>query len=224
MNCKWCNNQLSKSQIYDFSRGKTKGACCIGCAQKILHYGTKENWIKIHTSNCIVCNKYFIRTHESSGLVCSIKCQGFLSSERMKISNPMFIEENRLKVSKSLKEQNHKPIIQGGNGRGATIPQLLFYNELIKHDNSFEMEVIERTGNLAKLYKSPRHYKLDIASRLHNLCIEVDGTSHSSLKVKECDKRKTKVLNLKGWKVLRLSNSKIKNELQNCVQKVLSMI
>jgi predicted nucleic acid-binding Zn ribbon protein len=210
--------------MYDVSRGKSKGACSIGCSQKILHYGTKENWIKIHTSNCIVCNKDFIRSHESSGLVCSIKCQGSLSSERMKVSNPMFVAEYRLKASNRQKEIKHKPIIQGGNGRGATIPQLLLYNELIKHDNSFEMEVIERTGHLAKLYKSPRHYKLDIASRIHNLCIEVDGPSHNSLKIKECDKRKTEVLNLKGWRVLRLSNSKIKNELQNCVQMVLSMI
>ena len=52
--------------------------------------------------------------------------------------------ENRKKASDRQKEIKHKPIIQGGNGRGATIQQLKLYNELIKIDNSFEMEVIEK--------------------------------------------------------------------------------
>lgn len=137
----------------------------------------------------------------------------------------MFIEEYRKKASDRQKEIKHKPIIQGGNGRGATVHQLKLYNELVKTDDSFEMEVIEKTGKeLAKKFKSPYHYKLDIASRIHKICIEVDGASHNTLKVKECDKRKDSLLSLKGWRVLRLSNSQIEKELKSCVQMVLSMI
>lgn len=142
----------------------------------------------------------------------------------MKLDNPMKYPEIRKKASDRQKEINHKPIIQGGNGRGATVHQLNLYNELIKYDNSFEMEIIEKTGILAKEFNSPRHYKLDIASRIHMLCIEIDGSSHNTLKIKECDKRKDNILNLKGWKVLRLSNFQIQKELQNCVQMVMSMI
>jgi hypothetical protein len=190
----------------------------------ILHYGSKKEYEEKHKSKCIVCNETFERKTFSKGIVCSIKCQSKLSSERMKLDNPMKYPEIRKKASDRQKEINHKPIIQGGNGRGATVHQLNLYNELIKYDNSFEMEIIEKTGILAKEFNSPRHYKLDIASRIHMLCIEIDGSSHNTLKIKECDKRKDNILNLKGWKVLRLSNFQIQKELQNCVQMVMSMI
>lgn len=226
MNCKWCEKELTKPQVYQYLRGKSKGnSCSSKCSMLLLNYGSLENYNIKHTSNCVVCKKDFIKSVQSNGIVCSIKCQCVLSSQRMKIDNPMFIDKYRKKASDRQKEIKHKPIIQGGNGRGATIYQLNLYNELIKIDNSFEMEVIEKTGReLAKKFKSPYHYKLDIASRIHNLCIEIDGSSHNTLKIKECDKRKTELLNLKGWKVLRLSNSQIDKELMNCVQTVLSMI
>lgn len=224
MNCKWCNKKLSDYKVYEFLRGKSKESCGNKCSMMIYHYKTIENYNEIHKSKCTVCNNFFQRNTFSSGLVCSIKCQGVLSSNRMKINNPMFHAEHRKKASDRQKEINHKPPIQGGNGRGATIHQLNLYNELNKYDTSFTMEHIEKTGALAKQFSSPRHYKIDIASKYHMLAIEVDGPSHNSLKVKECDKRKTELLNLKGWRVLRLSNSQIQTELQNCVQQVLSMI
>jgi hypothetical protein len=93
-----------------------------------------------------------------------------------------------------------------------------------KKDSSFSMEYIEKTGVLAKEFKSPRHYKIDIASKYHMIAIEIDGPSHNSLKVKECDNRKNQLLALKGWKVLRFTNSQIQKELQNCVQTVMSTI
>jgi hypothetical protein len=225
MNCKWCNKELSESQVYSYLRGKSKGnSCSSKCSMMIFNYKTKENYYKIHHSICVVCDSTFLRNTFSAGLVCSVDCQGVLSSIRMKVNNPMFKEEYRLKASLRQKEIKHKPLIQGGNGRVATVQQLKLYNELIKYDNSFEMELIEKTSPYTEQFKSPRHYKVDIASRIHKLAIEVDGNSHNSLKVKECDNRKDKLLILKGWKVLRLSNSQIDKELTNCVQRVLSMI
>ena len=224
MNCKWCNKELNEKQLYDYNRNKNKGSCSIRCAQLIKHHGSKIEYDKKLISKCQVCGLDFIRNYFSGGMVCSIKCQGVLSSRRMKVKNPMFIEEYRKKASNRQKEVNHKPAIQGGNGRGATIHQLNLYNEISKHDSSFQMEYIEKTGDLRFMFNSPRHYKIDIASKYHMLAIEIDGSSHNSLKVKECDERKNQLLTMKGWKVLRLSNSQIEKELENCVQTVLSMI
>jgi very-short-patch-repair endonuclease len=230
MNCKWCDKQLTDSQVYSYLRGKSKGNSCSGrCAMLIFSYNNKDKYItplkerKAFKHVCENCNIEFINNTKNSRF-CGNKCAGTLSSIRMKLNNPMFKEENRIKVSNTLKRIKHKPLIQGGNGRAATIQQLKLYNELIKHDNSFEMELIERTGDYAKKFKAPSHYKIDVASRIHKLAIEVDGSSHNSLKIKECDNRKDKFLTFKNWKVLRLSNSQIDNELQNCVQMVLSMI
>lgn len=216
---------MTEKQKYEFARGKSKGnACSSTCSQLIRCHGSKQKLKEKNLSICVVCEKEFQKKIFSGGLVCSVKCQGILSSKRMKIKNPMHSPEIRIKCSERLKQIKHKPLIQGGNGRQASIHQLNLYNELIKIDNSFEMELIEKTGDLRFKFKSPRHYKIDIGSRIHKIAIEVDGSSHNTLKVKECDKRKTQLLNLKGWKVLRLSNYQIQKELKNCVQMVLSMI
>lgn len=225
MNCKWCNNELSNSQVYDFLRGKTKGnSCSKSCALKLKHYKNKQDEIDKNTKDCTVCGTSFNRKNIQKYKVCSTKCSSVLSSERMTEDNPMKKTEVRKKVSKTLKKIKHKPIIQGGNGRGATVSQLSLYNELSKIDDSFCMEYIELTKGYKKEFNTPYHYKIDIASAIHKIAIEVDGVSHKSLKVKECDKRKKTVLTLKGWKVLRLSNSQIENELTNCVKMVTSMI
>lgn len=218
ISCLLCGNELSEQQKKDVLRGKMKGYCSKICFAKAYK--------KINEGVCVVCGKSFFgqKNQIEKRKVCSVKCAGVLASIRMTENNPMLKKETRLKVSDTLKKINHYPLIQGGNGRGATDEQLLLYNEINKIDGSFEMEVIEKTGLLRKTYKAPYHYKIDIASRLHNIAIEVNGFSHSSNKVKECDKRKKELLSLKGWKVLSFTNSQIKKELQNCVQTVLSMI
>lgn len=229
MNCIFCNKPLTSNQIYEVLRGKTKGFCSKSCAMNHIYYKSPafmpdyRNKYILFEKKCKVC-KISYKTTSKSQMYCSSKCAGVLSSIRMIENNPMKNIDTRKKVSNTLKEIHHKPIIQGGNGRGATLEQLLLYNELIKIDGSFEMEVIVKTGGLRCEYNAPNHYKLDIASKIHNLSIEIDGRSHNSLKIKECDERKTKLLNLKGWRVLRLSNCQIRNELTNCVQTVLSMI
>jgi hypothetical protein len=225
MNCKWCDKKLEDKQVYQFLSGKSKGtACSSKCSMMLLNWISKENFKIKNTFNCVVCKKDFIKNTSLNPKVCSIICQSNLSSERMTIDNPMFNEEYRKKVSDTLKKIKHKPFMQGGNGRGATNEQLALYNELIKIDDSFQMEFIEKTKPYSLEFKAPNHYKIDIASSYHKLAIEIDGVSHNNLKTRECDKRKTELLTLKGWKVLRLSNLQIQKELTTCVQAAMSMI
>lgn len=218
MNCLHCNKPLSKNQIFEITRGKQKGYCSRKCGA--------ANRLSTINKICDVCGSEFYGPSHyiNKKTSCSLKCAGVKTSKRMAENNPMVNLETRKKVSKTLKEMEWKPSVIGGNGRGATIPQLKLYNELIKYDSSFQMELIFKTGYLRKHFNSPTHYKIDIGSLIYKLAIECDGVSHKSLKIKECDKRKTELLNLKGWKVLRLSNFQIENEFQNCVQMVLSMI
>jgi len=224
MNCLFCSKELTLNQKKNVLRGGASGNCSIKCANLLRYYNSKDNYIKKTTFNCIVCDEEFRKRPKEKKKICSLKCSGVISSKRMIIKNPMHKKETRVKMSKTLKRINHKPYIQGGNGRGATIPQINLYNELIKIDDSFVMECIEKTGELREKYKSPNHYKIDIASRELKIAVEVDGRNHLSKKVKECDKRKTMLLEEKGWRVLRFTNSQIKKELKNCVQMVLSMI
>jgi predicted nucleic acid-binding Zn ribbon protein len=225
MKCHFCEKELNDSQKYEVLRGKAKGFCSKKCSQLMYAYKSKENYINSTKRTCIVCNTDFYFPPHRKQTICSPKCAGKISSERMKLKNPMSNEDTRIKVSETLKKIKHKPFVMGGNGRCATVPQLSLYNELTKINDSFCMEYIERLGkeNILK-YKCPNHYKIDIASGVLKIAIEVDGPSHNSIKIKECDKKKEMILSSRGWKVLRFTNSQIMNELQNCVQTVMSMI
>jgi len=211
-----CDNKLTKSQKYEVLRGKAKGYCSKKCAHPK----------KVFESICLVCGDTFSgqKAQVKIRKVCSKKCSGVLASFRMKKNNPMSNQESIDKMKDTLKKIGHKPFSQGGNGRGATVPQLNLYNELIKKDDSFSLEFIELTRGFRKEFKCPNHYKIDIASKKLMIAIEVDGFSHCSKSRKEQDERKEKILCLKGWKVLRFTNLQIEKELTKCVQAVLSMI
>jgi len=233
MNCKFCDKPLTDSQIYEYLRGKTKGCCSRFCGSLYFYYEKAISLPKYKIKNgrkrklfsgvCTVCSSEFESTVKVQK-TCSSKCAGNLSSIRMTEKNPMLNKEVRDKVSETLKRIGHKPIKQGGNGRGNTTEQQFLYNELLKINKSFVCEYIFKTKdfNEEKIY--PNHYKIDIASEELMIAIEVDGRSHNSLKVKECDKKKTDLLISQVWKVVRLSSSQIQKELESCVQAVMFMI
>ena len=222
----WENASL---QIKDFLRGKCNGTCSRSCGNKYRIYGSidnqpmYENGRKLYSHICIVCKSDFTSTVKKQDC-CSSKCAGALSSKRMITNNPMKDIETRKKVSNTLKGMCHKPTIQGGNGKGQTKWQKILLDELLLIDHSFVSEYIFKTKeyNQDKIY--PNHYKIDIASEKYNLAIEVDGNTHKANKIKLCDQKKTHLLNLSGWTVLRFWNTQIQNELKNCVQMVASMI
>lgn len=222
-----CETMLRPDQVYEYLRGKTKGNCsrkCGGASYPGRNYANGK-YTKNEPKDCPVCGHSFMgvdRFTTQRRVVCSLTCAGKLTSKRMSDSNPMESVEVKSRMIATLRKMGHKPYVQGGNGRGATKWQLDLYNALCAADDSFEMEVIERTGAYRKVYKTPNHYKIDIASRRLMIAVEVDGVSHSSKKVQECDERKSTVLALRGWRVLRFTNSQIERQLSDCVQKVLS--
>lgn len=208
---------MTESQVYEKLRGKTKGYCSRVCGNpKELHY-----------KKCIVCGDIFSGQKKQIQVkkVCSVKCNGVLVSSYMKENNPMKKKEVRDKVIATLKRIKHKPFIQGGNGRGATNQQLKLYNALSKIDDSWQMEFIVKSGkDIMNKYNAATHYKIDIASYVHKIAIEVDGASHKSKKVKKWDKKKEMILNSKGWIVLRFWNEEVMEDTSKCVQTVMSMI
>jgi very-short-patch-repair endonuclease len=230
MNCKFCDKELSKSQVYEYLRGKTKGCCSRSCGNLIVHYKSLADKPKYTSDNrllfkntCFVCKSEFESVVKNQK-TCGLKCSGVISSNRMKKNNPMKSITIKQKVSDTLKRIGHKPNILGGNGRGNTVYQELLFNSLIEIHKSFKCEYVFNTKKYNQDKQYSNHYKIDIASDLLMIAIEVDGTSHSSLKIKQCDKKKEQVLTLAGWRVLRFSNSMIKNQLMNCVLMVSSMM
>lgn len=224
MKCSWCDKELNHRQKYDYLRGKSGRTCSRYCGNMVWTYGNKANYKKAITRTCQVCGDLFEVDTWRKDRLCSTKCAGVLASKRMKKDNPMKDPSIRKKVSKTLKKMKHSPSIRGGNGRPPTRQEKTMYDELCKYDDSFEIECIIKTGELAEEFSAPSHYKIDVGSHRHKIAIEIDGASHNSKKVKECDRRKTLFLHTKGWTLLRFSNLMIDNRLNDCVQVVLSLI
>jgi len=83
--------------------------------------------------------------------------------------------------------------------------------------------VIVSTGKV-KPKGLPQHYKIDIANRELKMAIEVDGRSHNCPKRRAADARKTDYLQSRGWLMFRFTNKEVDQNLNDCVQQVLSTI
>lgn len=213
-NCLLCNKELTKQQLYEVKRGKQKGYCSKACSSKSQE--RREERV------CINCGNLFLEKPHYLKNTCSMECKNKIHSKYQ--IGRVLSEDTKKKVSDSLKRIKHKPYLQGGNGRGATKEQLLLYNELTVSNDSFQMEFIVVTNKKNVPFKVPYHYKIDIASKIHMIAIEINGGSHNSQKVKECDERKKLFLNSKGWKVLSFSNKDVLENAEQIASNVLSMI
>jgi hypothetical protein len=138
------------------------------------------------------------------------------ASARMKANNPMSHPESVQKMKDTFVKIGHKPSIQGGNGRGPTIPEQILSNAL-----GWETNVIVKTF-CGRKSGYPTHYKLDVANWDKKVCIEVDGSSHSLLTRKAQDQKKEKYLQDLGWLVLRFSNKEVLENLNGCLLTILA--
>jgi hypothetical protein len=121
------------------------------------------------------------------------------------------------------KKLNSTFLSRGGNGQ-LTKQQLKLYGAIsgmtrMKMELAIPVLMPLRKMNLI-VTSPPTHYKVDIGIPSLNLAIEVDGNSHKTKKWKFLDKRKTEILELLGWKVLRFWNQEIDENLERVVAKI----
>ena len=122
----------------------------------------------------------------------------------------------RAKMSETLKMIGHQPKVRGGNGKGLTAPQQALSEAL-----NWKTEVAIPT-RIPRWNGYPTCYKVDIADPTNRIAIEVDGNSHCAIARKNQDRKKEELLSRLGWTVLRFSNKEVIQNLQDCVQMVLS--
>lgn len=134
---------------------------------------------------------------------------------RMLQNNPMYDPAISKKVGAALKNRPF-PAKRGGNGQPLPLQQQRLARAL-----GWPTEVaVGIPRKIRAQYRTPKNYKIDIASKRHMIAVEVDGISHKALKVQEADRRKDLVLRSLGWNVLRFSNTIIRSSLPNVVQAV----
>jgi superfamily I DNA/RNA helicase len=94
-----------------------------------------------------------------------------------------------------------RPPIQGGNGKGLTVPQATLLSAL--GDNWASEYVVPTRKGRGNGY--PTCYKIDIAHPGCKIAIEVDGQGHKGAR-KKLDEKKDAFLSSIGWTVYRISN------------------
>lgn len=141
-------------------------------------------------------------------------------AERMIKHNPMANLETRERARKSKLGQTF--LSRGGNGT-VTKQQEQLRQALGLLEDTLEYPVL--TAKAAAEFPSlPPCYKVDLAIPELKLAIEVDGRTHKEKRWRYLDQRKTAVLNHLGWTVLRFWNKEIDQDLNRCVQMVMSTI
>ena len=199
--------------------------CCTECGKPIIwetlnrhqRYKYRKDGRVYCSENCV---KAYCRRNSSETMS---RTNQKYASARMKAHNPMSNMETRAKMAETLHRIGHKPKIQGGNGRGMTVPQALLMEHLValKPQSEFVVKTCV-VGDNPEHY--PTHYKVDISIPAEMIAIEVDGMSHTSLIKKAQDVKKENFLKSKGWTVLRFSNAEVLKDVIACVQTVTSTI
>jgi hypothetical protein len=140
------------------------------------------------------------------------------ASQRMKERNPMHHEGSRAKMRQALLDRGHRPAVRGGNGQGPSIPQRMLAEVL-----DWPMEVAIRT-RAPRGSGYPTCYKVDVALQEARIAIEIDGSSHASLKRQQEDAKKEALLNSLGWTVFRFTNADVMASSIGCVREIVSSI
>ena len=187
-------------------------------------------------TNCAICGKPAVLTtkwrrdllHATGRGYCSPECaqewkrrsssatvaatNRRYASARMTARNPMRLPDVRERMAATKRGCPWKGP-RGGNGRPAPKAQSALAAAL-----GWPMEVVVVTGN------RPAHYKLDIAHVGLKVAIEVDGSGHSSLRIRAADERKAAFLRGQGWTVLRFTNAQVLADVTDCARMVTSTI
>lgn len=237
--CDTCGEETGKSP-----RWSGQKLNCEKCKAKRAQERKDALTIK---SFCLECNcPILLDTHEKrsrakkqGGILCSQKCiterrkktSGALLTQyikenpqkSMKETDPIRWEKMKIEMTKTLKRIGHQPKTRGGNGRQPPIPQQRLFDAL---GEGWVMEYPIKTKDIPnrKELRLPTCYKSDIANPNLMIAIEVNGSSHTSLKVQEKDKKKERILVGLGWKTLVFTNQEVMEHLEESVQTVLSII
>lgn len=133
-------------------------------------------------------------------------------------SNPFRNPKNQRKANEAVRLKTGFSMLNGGNGRGPTVPQKALAELL-----GWPTEVCVRT-NQKRGSGYPTCYKIDIANPSLMIGIEVDGEGHKGTKAKARDAKKQAFLESRGWLLLRFWNHEVIRDVQSAADSVKSSI
>ena len=199
------------------------------CSTFCSHIGQKHTTVQLVNRVCAICGKEFSVKPWNKKKTCSKSCQYTLmglSSVGRKCSEKkrqQMMENNPsknpcvLQKMKDTKIKNGTLHIwsgkRGGNGQ-FTKEQMILYRQL---GEGWFLELPIKTHRKSPY---PTNYKVDIGNPFLKIAIEVDGQTHNSPKQRALDLKKTSLLEVLGWRVLRFTNRQINQNLSDVILQI----
>lgn len=218
--CIYCDNCLVSPKICKQCEGeyKSKNMRQMFCSKECS--AESKRGVKRSPEDCEKLNKGRIESFKKNPE--KYKKRYRRSSERMKISNPMFSEEiiTKMKTTKANNGTlNKSPVKRGGNGV-LTEPQILLSGFLGKKwINELAIPTKIKRGN-----GFPTCYKVDIGNKVLKIGVEIDGSSHNGKVRKALDLKKDTLLKSIGWVVLRFKNKEVMDNPKLVKRQIMSYV
>jgi very-short-patch-repair endonuclease len=220
--CEICGNEFTCPPSQD----KTRRFCGYACFYKWLNGFEQKPRIEV---NCLTCGKP-MRVLESRykdgkrGRYCSQEC---MIANRLHKPNGKLIKRICLNCGKDFYKLECQ--VYGNRGRFCSrgcVGAYVIKNMRSNGPTSIEV-ILKEAFDIAGLeyeiqYSGVAPWIIDFAFPGYKLAVEADGDYwHSLDNVIEKDKRKDSDLNSKGWTIIHLSESDIKQSISTCVERVI---
>lgn len=191
INCGWCNALFQP-------KNSTRRFCSTSCRSKMIS-STPEARDRSRKS-----------MHRVRHLP---EVQRKLQAHLQGPTNPFRDPQVQQRAHATLRAKGY-PQLNGGNGRGPTLPQQMLCEAL---GTGWVLEHIQGTSPRPPSY--PTHYKIDIANPQSMIAVEVHGRGHGRHGI-PTDHKKRKYLESRGWTVLWVWNHEILDDLSGILKRV----
>jgi len=200
MNCKYCNKKYSANKHLNNHEPH-----CLENPNRIPY-------------TCIYCKKNIEEFNKFTGHMqwCEMnpRREEIMLNKKRKESGKVLSEETKKKISisriKYLKENPDK------------VPYLLNHSSKISYPEETIIKYLNLYNIKGWIFQMQFSiYKLDFAFPEYKLDVEIDGATHNTEKVKKIDARRDLFLAENGWRVLRITAKEVKNNVYECINKIL---
>lgn len=233
-NCDKCNREIKNcnySRHYNSCKGVKKEYKQIGdkyecphCFKLFKKLGIKGHVWRLHTSE----GALFFREYKKGK---SVWNKGLTkeTDERVKKQNDTFkknLKEGKFipkgrKHTQEIKDKISKKRIDFLLANPDKVPYLLNHSSKESYPEKIFREALIR-NNIKGWIQEYRNglYSYDFAFLDLKIDVEIDGGTHNSEKVKLIDAKRDDWSNKQGWKVIRFTAKEIKNNIDNCINKL----
>jgi very-short-patch-repair endonuclease len=212
--CKYCQKEYENKYSY-------MGHCSSHNRKKVIREKDLLNEKVKITRKCKYCDLEFENGLKLGGHQTWCKLNPSLEESKTKIGK-IFKGKNLTDEQKNKISISRKKYLDENPGN---IPYLLNHSSKESYPEKIFREKLESISIVGWVYNYPvKRYSLDFAFIDKLIDVEIDGETHNLPEVIKKDRIRTKELSKLGWTTIRFTSSQIKNNIDECINILLSIL